>query len=100
MSKGLPFTPDELRLTLMEVLEVCPVDRCNPADCPLFPLRKMPRRERLRWFNALSQADLQYLAAYHRVCMGLKLAAGSPVPKSQSAIANRKSSISTSPATS
>jgi hypothetical protein len=75
MSKVMPSILDELRPTLMEVIDVCPVDQCNPVDCPLFALRKLPRRERLRWFKALNTTDLRYLADYHKVCMGLKLAA-------------------------
>jgi len=90
MSRALPSTPDELRPTLMEVLEACPVDRCNPADCPLFSLRKMSRRARLHWFNALTPAEVEHLAAYHRVCMGLKLASRSPV---QSQAAKQKLKI-------
>lgn len=63
----------ELRANLLDLLKVCPVDLCNPVDCPLFPLRKMDYRRRLLWFSALSREDLEYLAAYHNVCMGIKL---------------------------
>lgn len=58
----------------MELLESCPVEGGNPEDCPLCEMRKLPAADRLRWFNALSEADLKYLAAYHHVCMDLKLA--------------------------
>jgi len=73
MSKALPFAANELRSSLMEVLDACPVDHCNPTDCPLYPLRKWSRRVREGWFNALTVADLEYLASYHRVCTGLKV---------------------------
>jgi hypothetical protein len=66
---------EELRASLSELAKNCPVDECNPEDCPLFPLREMQRGERLRWFNALNEDDLRYLAAYHHVCMNLKLTA-------------------------
>jgi len=96
MSRALPSTPEELRPTLVEVLDSCPVDRCNPVDCPLYELRKLSRRARLRWFNALTPADLEYLADYHRVCMGLKLAARSPT---RSPATNRKLNVPKLPAT-
>ena len=64
---------EELRSSLCAVVDACPVDKCNPVDCPLFQLRKMSHRKRLLWFNALNEAELRYLACYHQVCMGLKL---------------------------
>ena len=70
---SLPASVDVLRDNLKELVNVCPVERCNPADCPLFPLRKMDYQQRLLWFVALSPADLEYLAAYHLVCMNVKL---------------------------
>ena len=64
---------EELRSCLLGLTEFCPVDRCNPVDCPLFNLRTMEPADRLRWFNALTEADLNYLAAYHHVCMTVRL---------------------------
>ena len=64
---------EKLRSCLQGLTEFCPVDRCNPVDCPLFNLRTMDPVERLRWFNALEPADLNYLAAYHQVCMAVRL---------------------------
>jgi hypothetical protein len=69
----LPASVDVLRDNLVELVNVCPVERCNPADCPLFPLRKMNYQQRLLWFAALNRADLEYMTAYHYVCMGVKL---------------------------
>jgi len=69
----LPSSVSELRASLLVLLDTCPVEKCNPADCPLFSLRKMHYRERLLWFCALSRDDLEYLAAYHHVCMNVKL---------------------------
>ena len=66
---------NKLRVSLMELTETCPFDSCNPEDCPLFPLRKMSQRERLRWFKALAEKDLVYLAAYHYTCLGTKIKA-------------------------
>ena len=65
---------DELRASLFSLTEACPVDECNPKDCPLYLLRKMKRPQRLEWFNALSEDDLVYLASYHHICLKTKLA--------------------------
>jgi hypothetical protein len=72
MNAAMTASNDQLRARLMEVLAACPVEHCNPADCPLHALRKMKYSERLRWFNSLSRADLEYLAAYHYVCESIK----------------------------
>ena len=63
---------EELRAALLDVLNACPVDQCNPNDCPLYALREMDFDRRLQWLNALNRADLEYLAAYHYVCMRLR----------------------------
>jgi len=68
---------DELRASLLSLTKICPVDECNPKDCPLYSLRKMEPMQRLQWFNALSEDDLAYLAAYHHVCMDIKVASKS-----------------------
>lgn len=64
-----------LRAELMELVHRCPVDRCNPADCPLFEVRRLSYHQRLQWFSALTEADLEFLAAYHFVCLKRKLEA-------------------------
>jgi hypothetical protein len=50
----------------------CPVDRINPLDCPLYLIRKLELPERLKWFDALTADDLQYLSTYHCICMKFK----------------------------
>lgn len=64
---------DELRDVLLQLVEECPVLQCNPAQCPLYALRKLPADERLRWFKALNEEDLKYLAAYHFACAKVTL---------------------------
>ena len=66
----------ELRASLLELSGACHFDQTNPQDCPLFPLRKRGPTRRLQWFNALTEDDLGYLAAYHRVCLTTKVEAG------------------------
>jgi len=73
MSDALSSRKDQLRHSLVELLDKCPADCCNPIDCPLHKVRKMSRKRRLNWFNGLTSADLEYLASYHHTCMGLKL---------------------------
>ena len=41
----------------------------------------MNYRERLLWFCALNRDDLEYLAAYHHVCMNVKLDARRVAPE-------------------
>ena len=65
---------DALRASLLCLTEICPVDECNPEDCPLYLLRKMNPRPRLQWFHALNEEDLAYLVTYHHVCMNIKVA--------------------------
>jgi hypothetical protein len=65
---------DELKANLISLTEACPVDKCNPEDCPLYRVRKMKPTERLLWFTALSEQDLTHLAAYHYICLNTKLA--------------------------
>jgi hypothetical protein len=66
-------TKIELRANLLKLSEACPFHIANPKDCPLFPLRKMTRSKRLSYVNALSKADLAYVANYHSVCLTVKV---------------------------
>lgn len=59
----------------MELIHGCPLDLCNPEDCPLYQVRQLSYNRRIEWFNALPPEDLEYLAAYHYVCMKVKLQA-------------------------
>lgn len=68
MSASLRRKRNELQKSLLELVDVCPFDQANPEDCPLFHLRKLKPRERAKWLDALPEADLRYLAAYHHVC--------------------------------
>jgi hypothetical protein len=68
------MTKSELRANLLKLSEACPFHIANPEDCPLFSLRMMTRAKRLSYVNALSKADLEYLAKYHSVCLRIKTA--------------------------
>jgi hypothetical protein len=72
-SKAIHEQKDELPAKLWQLSEACPFHLANPKECPLFPLRKMEPKKRLQWLNSLSESDLAYLAAYHRVCLTVKV---------------------------
>jgi hypothetical protein len=69
-----------IKVHLLEVLNACPAGQCNPDDCPLYKLRLWDFPERVRWLNSLTLDDLQFLSAYHNVCMQFKLTAEHPLP--------------------
>lgn len=64
---------EELLSNLSQLAKACPFHQSNPEDCPLFPLRRLSPAERLRWLKSLSEADLSYLAAYHHICLRVKM---------------------------
>ena len=66
----------ELRDQLLELAVACPVENCNPVDCPLHQVRRMDLGCRLEWFKALTDEDLAYLNAYHYVCLKTRLGLG------------------------
>jgi len=68
------FRKDEFRATVLSLAECCPVDKCNPGDCPLHGVRKLKHPQRLQWLNNLSGDETAYLLAYHHVCLNAKLA--------------------------
>lgn len=63
----------ELRDNILSLAMTCPVDHCNPTDCPLFRVRNLDLVSRLEWFKGLSDEDLIYLNMYHFICMKTKL---------------------------
>jgi hypothetical protein len=64
---------DQRWASLISLAKRCPVGERNPEDCPLFSIRKMKPMARLNWFKGLPEEDLGFIAAYHHVCMNLKL---------------------------
>ena len=73
-TKSVRCCRDELLASLIHLAECCPVEGCNPEECPLYQMRKLKHAARLKWFNELTKDDLDYLAAYHYTCMNKKLA--------------------------
>jgi hypothetical protein len=75
---------DGLRGYVLGLADACPVVHDNPCDCPLFPLRKMPRKDRLIWLTALTEEEALFLAAYHHVCLGITMESDPPTDKPRS----------------
>lgn len=63
----------ELRDNLRNLAVHCPVDKSNPADCPLHAIRNLDRVRRYRWFYGLGPEELIYLNSYHTVCAHIRL---------------------------
>ncbi|MFN3407377.1 MAG: hypothetical protein ACK45B_00140 [Limisphaerales bacterium] len=74
MKTSTSLTTARRRAELAELLEGCPVGHDNPADCPLCRVRRLGRARRERWFAALNEEDLAYLATYHAICGRLRAA--------------------------
>jgi hypothetical protein len=64
---------DELQAYILGVATACPLEQCNPEDCPLFELRRLEPGVRMAWLKTLEESDLEYLASYHFVCLNLKV---------------------------
>lgn len=60
---------DVLRLTF-----ACPHGLENPVCCPMHGVRALDEVGRIGWVTQLSDEELAYATAYHRVCLQLKLA--------------------------
>lgn len=54
---------------LRAVAASCPYTQTNPADCPLFEVRKLPLPELVAWFAGLRPDEKEYLMLYHECCL-------------------------------
>lgn len=57
-----------------ELSKHCPLDRSNPAECPLYDLRPMSAAARKAWIHRLTDDELEYLVTYHTCCGAVKTA--------------------------
>ena len=48
---------------------VCPHEKCNSPSCPLYSVRRLPPGQAAHWAAGLSDDELEYLAAYHQICL-------------------------------
>jgi len=51
----------------------CPVDECNPPECPFHKLRKLPLRDRYEWVKGISEEEALRLLAFHEKCVEEKI---------------------------
>lgn len=54
---------------LRTVAVSCPYTKTNPADCPLFEVRKLPPSQLLEWLAGLKAEEKEYLMLYHECCL-------------------------------
>lgn len=66
---------DRLQRLATELTKRCPATGGNPGDCPLCGVRSLTVRKRQAWMRGLTDEDLDYLVAYHKICYRLKAAA-------------------------
>jgi hypothetical protein len=72
--KTKPSRRDELGTSLISLAKCCPINEGNPEDCLLFQVRKLKPSVRLDWLKALDEDDLNFVAAYHHICLNVRLA--------------------------
>jgi len=58
----------QLKRTVSQLAEACPIGPKNPQMCPLYPVRKQRPPFRARWIDSLEREDLEFVATYHQVC--------------------------------
>jgi hypothetical protein len=80
MATSPPASIEMMQAQLLEALNACPVEQCNAGDCPLYALRQLEFPQRVGWLKSLDHADLEYLLAYHYICMHLKTTAFQGAP--------------------
>jgi len=65
---------EKLRAEVISLGQFCPIDECNPEDCPLYDFRRLKHPEQMLWLNGLSQDELAYLIAYHQIYLNTQIA--------------------------
>jgi hypothetical protein len=53
---------------ILDLAVVCPHDDSNPPFCPLYKVRKLEPKKRLQWALQLTDAEMDDIAVYHKVC--------------------------------
>ena len=59
----------QIRSDVVHLTAACPHDGANPPFCPLHEVRKLSAEGRIKWIHTLADADLEYIAAYHPICL-------------------------------
>ena len=61
-----------LRGKFLILCEACPLDPTNTRACPFHDIRKGALRERMAWFDGLSEEAILSIQTYCRLCMEAK----------------------------
>ena len=61
-----------LRAQLHGLSITCPFDQCNPSDCVLCEIRKLPNKARFEWVESLNLDELDTILRTHYQCLGKK----------------------------
>ena len=77
LTPAIPQRVDDLRASLVSIVEVCPISVCDSETCPLYAFRLLSHRERIQKFDSLDHEKLIQLAAFHHGYLGYKLCQGS-----------------------
>jgi len=57
-----------LRTEFSILSEACPLDQVNPSTCPLHEIRERYPKERMAWFDELSEEALLNIHTYCQLC--------------------------------
>lgn len=52
--------------------EACPFDRDNPRDCPFHEIREESLKEKMAWFEELSEEAILNIHAYCQLCLEVR----------------------------
>jgi hypothetical protein len=52
--------------------EACPLDQSNPSTCPFHEIRNWSLKERMAWFDELSEEAIVNIHTYCRLCWEVK----------------------------
>jgi len=61
-----------LRAKFSILSEDCPFDRGNPSVCPFHEIRNWSLKERMAWFDELSEEAILNIYTYCRLCLEVK----------------------------
>jgi hypothetical protein len=65
-----------LRAKLLILSEACPLDQSNPSTCPFHEIKNWRLKERMAWFDKLSEDAILNINTYCRLCREAKTKLG------------------------
>ena len=61
-----------LRAEFSILSEACSLDQGNPRDCPFHEIRERSQKERMAWFDGLSEEAILNIHTYCQLCFEVK----------------------------